>query len=79
MELMVYKETWCDYLTPCIYIKDVMIGDYECEHCKYFKGRNTKETNIEDFTKAHNDSDKDYYRRYFLENLSYVKCSFREK
>lgn len=37
------ERTWCDYLTPCPYLnkeKDdsgIMVGDYECSQCKYFK------------------------------------------
>ena len=78
MKLIAYKETWCDYLTPCHHKKDVMVGDYDCEHCEYFKGRQNINNNIEKFTKAHRPSDEDYYKRYTLVNLGCIYCDFKK-
>jgi hypothetical protein len=29
-----FERTWCDYLTPCPYKKDIMVGEYDCYICK---------------------------------------------
>lgn len=36
-----YDFTWCDFLTPCPYGKDCMVGDYDCSICEYYNGNNT--------------------------------------
>lgn len=41
MEVIKYKRTWCDYLTPCPYLnkennpEGIMVGDYDCYNCPY--------------------------------------------
>lgn len=40
-----FEFTWCDYLTPCPYQKNVMIGEYDCYECEYHMG--IKQKNIE--------------------------------
>ena len=37
MEKIKYKMTWCEYLTPCKYRKDIMVGEYDCYQCPFFK------------------------------------------
>ena len=43
METINFKYNWCDYLTPCPYIKDKEVGSYECSTCEYCKGLNYDE------------------------------------
>ena len=38
METIRYERTWCDYLTPCPYLRGIMVGDWECDKCHYNKG-----------------------------------------
>ena len=40
MKSLKFDYNWCEYLTPCSVHPDIMIGDYECEQCKYFKASN---------------------------------------
>lgn len=67
MENVKYERTWCDYLTPCPYNKEVMVGSYECaEECEFcgavteapFKPRKTKCD----------------YGRYFEKTTGVVEC-----
>lgn len=43
METIKYERTWCDYLTPCPYIKDNEVGSYECSICPHFRDYNLGE------------------------------------
>lgn len=43
MEKIKYQMTWCDYLTPCKYRKNIKVGEYDCYQCTFFK----KDTNHE--------------------------------
>lgn len=38
METIKYERTWCDYLTPCPYLRGIMVGDWECHNCLYNRG-----------------------------------------
>lgn len=40
METIKYERTWCDYLTPCPYIKGNEVGSYECSICPYLRDFN---------------------------------------
>lgn len=35
MEIIKFENTWCDYLTPCPYKPDIMVGDWECSECSH--------------------------------------------
>lgn len=37
MEKIKYQVTWCEYLTPCKYRKNIMVGEYDCYQCPFFK------------------------------------------
>lgn len=37
MEKIQYKMTWCEYITPCKYRKNIMVGEYDCYQCPFFK------------------------------------------
>lgn len=37
MEKIQYKMTWCEYLTPCKYRKNIMVGEYDCYQCPFFQ------------------------------------------
>ena len=37
MEKIRYQMTWCEYLTPCKYRKDIKVGEYDCYQCPFFK------------------------------------------
>lgn len=28
-----YEQTWCEYLTPCPFKKDIFVGEWECNQC----------------------------------------------
>lgn len=77
MKLIAYKETWCDYLTPCHHKKDVMAGG-KLNIVNILKGRQNINNNIEKFTKAHSPSDEYYYKRYTLVNLGCIYCDFKK-
>ena len=64
-ELM-FEFTWCDYLTPCPFRKDVFIGDYDCTICPKFIS-----INIE---KGINGSTIDY-KRYADVGQGVVTCN----
>lgn len=75
METINFKYNWCDYLTPCPYIKDKEVGSYECSICEYCKGLNYDEALRTDDTPV---SDKNYCKRYFIINIGVCKCSFMD-
>ncbi len=63
-----FKRTWCDYLTPCKNYPNIMVGSYECSECPCFKGfeflecsHNISETefnNMSQYFKIYNESIK---------------------
>ena len=75
METINFKYNWCDYLTPCPYIKDKEVGSYECSTCEYCKRLNYDEALRTDDTPIDN---KNYYKRYFVINVGVCKCSFMD-
>lgn len=32
---IMYRRTWCEYLTPCPHREGVEVGSYECEQCRH--------------------------------------------
>ncbi len=38
MEVIKYERTWCDHLTPCPYLRGIMVGDWECNNCLHNRG-----------------------------------------
>jgi hypothetical protein len=68
-----FEYNWCDYLTPCPYIKNKEVGSYECSTCEYCNELNYDESLKTDDTPV---DDKNYCKRYFIINVGVCKCSF---
>jgi hypothetical protein len=71
-QILNFKFNWADYLTPCPFKKDIMIGEYECSVCPYHKG--FKITQSID-TNAKDENDVVSYKRYFEVGTGIVECS----
>lgn len=65
-----YQRTWCDYLTPCKIRPEIMVGEYECEQCEYFKSRKEK---------AAPKFDVCDYSRYSYIHHGEVECNIKSK
>lgn len=65
MKNMIFKRTWCDYLTPCPYRDGIEIGSYECSECHHNGG-------FEDHGKVKPGE-------YFSVAQGCVRCNFPEK
>lgn len=69
IEIIKYKETWCDYLTPCPYIENIDCGDYDCYNCKYNKG----------MTHNFDNSKIEGYGKYMVSSDETVKCTYKSE
>ena len=49
MEEIKYTDTWCDNITPCPYLENVWVNDYDCDHCPHNKGRKDEDNSIDEF------------------------------
>lgn len=61
-----YEFTWCDFLTPCPYGKNCMVGDYDCMQCENFKSHGIYKSISIDGTKS--------YKSYFDVGSGFVVC-----
>lgn len=61
-----YEFTWCDFLTPCPYGKDCMVGDYDCQQCENFKSHGIH--------KAISINGTESYNSYFNIGSGWIKC-----
>ena len=77
MEEIKYTDTWCDNITPCPYLENVWVNDYDCGHCPHNKGRKDEDNSIDEFTKSHSPADSDYYALYSMANTGIVLCDFK--
>lgn len=66
-----YARNWCDYFTPCIFKKDVMIGSFECSKCHYFGGFKEDSTRFDK-------KEIDDYSKYFRLIKGVVNCKKEE-
>lgn len=61
-----YEFTWCDFLTPCPYGKNCMVGDYDCMQCENFKSHGIYKSISVDGTNP--------YKSYFDVGSGFVVC-----
>ena len=72
MQVLNFKFNWFDYLTPCPFKKDVMVGEYVCSVCPYHKS-----FKITDDINRHKKDDNTVnlsYNKYFEIGTGIVEC-----
>lgn len=63
-----YSFSWCEFLDPCPYGKDCMVGDCDCCECEHNKHN--------EIFQELNTFDEIGTLRYFRYGYGYVKCNY---
>lgn len=70
MERIIFEFNWCDYFTPCTYMDDRFVGDFDCSICKH----NCSMEIIEPIKTFSEIGDAAYIKRGY----GCVNCSFKK-
>ena len=71
MQVLNFKFNWFDYLTPCPFKKDVMVGEYDCSVCPYHKSFKIIHS-IDRYMR--NEQEEISYTKYFEIGEGIVEC-----